>query len=170
MLSHSQVISVYSPCVCAHAQSLRCVRLFVAPWTVVLQDPLSKEFLGKNIEWVAVSSSRNWTCVSFCSCVGRWIRYPRTAWEAARLLNRPRFRFLHRFLPLALFFNAALTTGRFWSHSLLKTHPLQFLVQKPHALQRWGLDMGFGGFWRKSSYLSKILPMFVLFFCQTTLY
>ena len=59
MLSHSQVISVYSPCVCAHAQSLRCVRLFVAPWTVVLQDPLSKEFLGKNIEWVAVSSSRN---------------------------------------------------------------------------------------------------------------
>ena len=38
--------------VCVHAQSLSCVRFFVTPWTMVRQDPLSKEFLGKNTDWL----------------------------------------------------------------------------------------------------------------------
>ena len=38
-------------------------------------------------EWVAISSSRgssqprNWTCVSYISCIGRWILYHCATWE-----------------------------------------------------------------------------------------
>ena len=31
-------------CVCVHTQSLSCVQLFVTPWTVARQAPLSMEF------------------------------------------------------------------------------------------------------------------------------
>ena len=49
------------------ALSVSHVRLFVAPWTVTCQAPLSMQFPGKNNEWVAISYSmgslgpRNWT-------------------------------------------------------------------------------------------------------------
>ena len=58
-------------CVC---HVLSCVPLFVAPWTVAHQAPLSMEFSRQ----VAISSSRVYsqprdqTCVS---CIGRQILY-----------------------------------------------------------------------------------------------
>ena len=40
------------------AQSLGCVRLFAAPWTIACQAPLSMEALqARMLEWVAVPSS-----------------------------------------------------------------------------------------------------------------
>ena len=58
------------------------VRLFVNPRTVARQAPLSMGILQARIlEWVAMSSSRgsswlrDWTCVSYVSCVGRWVLY-----------------------------------------------------------------------------------------------
>ena len=40
-------------------QSLSHVRLFVTPWTVAHQTPLSMGFLqARTVEWVAISSSR----------------------------------------------------------------------------------------------------------------
>ena len=71
---------------------LSCVQLFVAPWTVGCQAPLSMEFVdcnlpgssvhgifqAKTLEWFAISFSResswprDWTCVS---CIGRWVLY-----------------------------------------------------------------------------------------------
>ena len=45
--------------VLCHAQSLSCVQLFVTPWTVTRQDPLSMGILQARIlEWVAMPSSR----------------------------------------------------------------------------------------------------------------
>ena len=43
--------------VCMHAQSLSCVWLFVCPWTVAHQAPLST-FQARILEWVAISYSR----------------------------------------------------------------------------------------------------------------
>ena len=66
-------------CVCV-LNRFSCVWLFVAPWTVAHQAPLPMEILQARIlEWVAVpssrgsSQSRNWTQVSYISCIGRWI-------------------------------------------------------------------------------------------------
>ena len=42
-----------------YAQSLSCVQLFVTPWTVACQTPLSMGFSRARIlEWVAISFSR----------------------------------------------------------------------------------------------------------------
>ena len=47
----------YKMCVCA--QLLSCVQLFVTPWSVACQDPLSIEiFQGRILESVAISYSR----------------------------------------------------------------------------------------------------------------
>ena len=45
---------------CVHVLShFSCVRLFVTPWTVALQAPLSMVILQARIlEWVAMASSR----------------------------------------------------------------------------------------------------------------
>ena len=58
------------------------VRLSATPWTVTHQAPLSMEFFQTRIlEWVTLSSSRgsslprNWTFVSYVSCIGRRILY-----------------------------------------------------------------------------------------------
>ena len=70
-------------------QSLSRVRLFATAWTV---SPPGSSVCGifqarSTLEWVAVSSSRgssrlrDWTRVS---CVGRWILYRCTTWEAGR--------------------------------------------------------------------------------------
>ena len=46
-------------CVCRHAQSLSCVRLFVMPWIVAHQASLSVEFPRQEIlEWTAIFHSR----------------------------------------------------------------------------------------------------------------
>ena len=72
----------YSPgdLMCCWAYLLSCVQLFVTPWTVAHQAPLSMGILQASIlEWVAISFPRG----SFwprdgtpISCIGRWIIYP----------------------------------------------------------------------------------------------
>ena len=68
------------------AQSLSCVQLFVTPWTIALQAPLSMGILQARIlEWVAISFSRGsaWSRDPACiSCIGRQILYHRATWEA----------------------------------------------------------------------------------------
>ena len=79
-------------CVCAHA----CSAIQLCP---TLYDPMDCSppgssvhgiFLARILDWVAISSSRrcSWprdgTRVSFVSCIGRWILYHWTTWEAHR--------------------------------------------------------------------------------------
>ena len=65
---------------CVYAQLFSCVCLFVAPWTVAHQAPLSME-LSRQEYWVAISYSRvssqpkDQNHISFISCLGRWILY-----------------------------------------------------------------------------------------------
>ena len=56
---------------------LSWVRLFVTPWTVVLQAPLSMGFPRQESMPSSRGSSwlRGWTQVSWISCIGRWILY-----------------------------------------------------------------------------------------------
>ena len=76
-------------CVCVRDQLLSHVWLFASPWTVTPQAPLSLGILQARIlEWVAMSSSRgsswprDWTCISWVSCIGRWIFLPLSHLEA----------------------------------------------------------------------------------------
>ena len=61
---------------------LTCVQLYVNPWTVARQAPLSMGILQARIlEWVAMPSSRgsspprDGTRISYVSCIGRWVLY-----------------------------------------------------------------------------------------------
>ena len=73
-------------CVCVYTHSalaLRCVRLFATPWTVVFQAPLTVGILQSRIlEWFAIpvsrvsSRPRDWTRISYVSCISRGILYP----------------------------------------------------------------------------------------------
>ena len=74
-------------CVCS--QSLSQVCLFVTPWTVTCQDPFVYGiFQARILEWIAVlfsrgsSRPRDGNCISCVSCIGRWILYHCTTWEA----------------------------------------------------------------------------------------
>ena len=57
------------------------VWLVATPWAVAFQAPLSMEFSRQLLKWIAFSyfggSSwpRDWTRVSWVSCIGRWILY-----------------------------------------------------------------------------------------------
>ena len=53
------------------------VWLFVTPWTIAHQAPLSMEFLGKNtgVGCQQIFWTKDWTCVCYISCIGRWILY-----------------------------------------------------------------------------------------------
>ena len=58
------------------------VQLFVTLWTIARQAPLSMKILQSRIlEWVAMPSSRvssllrDWTQVSYVSCIGRQVLY-----------------------------------------------------------------------------------------------
>ena len=64
--------------ICYHAcvlSSFSCVQLFASLWTVAQQAPLSMG--SSRLEWVAMPSSRvsswlrDWTCISYVSCIGR---------------------------------------------------------------------------------------------------
>ena len=62
------------------AKSLSRVRLFVTPWTVAPQAPLSMGILQARIlQWVALPSSggssqpKDQTRVSYIFCIGRWV-------------------------------------------------------------------------------------------------
>ena len=69
------------------AQSLSCVQLFVTPWTVAYQAPLSME-LSRQEYWSGLpfptpgNLPRDRTHVSCISCIVRWILYYCTTWEA----------------------------------------------------------------------------------------
>ena len=75
------------------AQPLSCVQLFVTPWTIA---PRALLFMGTLqaiiLEWVAISFSRgssrprDWTCVSWVSCIGRRILYHSATWKAPSCL------------------------------------------------------------------------------------
>ena len=87
------------------SQWLNHVWRFVTLWIVALQVPLSIGFLGKKLEWVAISSSRgsSWPrdqpCISCVSCIGRQILYHlchlgspflnETAWKEIPKLSKP---------------------------------------------------------------------------------
>ena len=74
------------PCVCM----VICVWLFVTLWTVARQAPLN--FPGKGTEAVAISTSggssqpRDGAWVSCISCIGKWLLYPCTTWEAKNVI------------------------------------------------------------------------------------
>ena len=60
------------------AQLLSLLQLFAIPWTVAYQAPLSMDFPGNPLEWVAISYFRGssqrsyWNCIS---CTGRSIGF-----------------------------------------------------------------------------------------------
>ena len=62
---------------------LSYVWLFVTPWTVAFQAPLSMGFSRQEYcpRWVAMPSSRgssrpkDWNHSSYISCIGRWVLY-----------------------------------------------------------------------------------------------
>ena len=64
-----------------------CVPLFVTPGLLPPGSSVHGIFQARILEWVAISSSRgssqprDWACIS---CVGRWILYHWTSWEAHR--------------------------------------------------------------------------------------
>ena len=70
-------------CVCV----LSRVQFFVTPWTITRQPPLSMGFSARIMEWVAISSSREFsqpkdrTHVSRVSGIGRQILYHWATWE-----------------------------------------------------------------------------------------
>ena len=68
-------------CECVHAQSLSHVQLFVTPWTVACQVPLSMGF-SRQEYWSGLpcppsgaSQPRDHTLISYISCIGRWVLY-----------------------------------------------------------------------------------------------
>ena len=67
---------------CVHAKSLQSCLTLCTLWTVVHQAPLSMGFSREELlEWVAMTSSRgsswcrDWTHISYVSCIGRWVIY-----------------------------------------------------------------------------------------------
>ena len=57
------------------------VQLFATPWTVAHQTPVHGILQARILEWVALPSSRgssqlkDWNCISYVSCIGRWVLY-----------------------------------------------------------------------------------------------
>ena len=81
-------------CACVHVCARSCL---------TLPDPMNCSppgfsvhgvFQARILEWVAISSSRgsskprDQTCISFISCVGRWILYHCATWEALVLVTK----------------------------------------------------------------------------------
>ena len=69
-------------CHCFLVRCFNCAQLFGTLWTVAHLAPLSMGILQARIlEWVAMSSSRrsswprDWTFVSYVSCIGKWLPY-----------------------------------------------------------------------------------------------
>ena len=74
----------------AHSVTKSCLTLFMSPWTVAHQAPLSMGFfLAKILEWVAISFSRSsWTRnQTHVSCIGKRILYHWDTWEAPCFWN-----------------------------------------------------------------------------------
>ena len=70
------------------AYSLSHVQLFVTPWTVVCQAPLSMGF-SRQEYWIGLPfpPPRNWTHASCVSCIGKWILYHWATWKTNFLVT-----------------------------------------------------------------------------------
>ena len=76
-------------CVCVHAESLSCVRIFATPWTVARQALLSMEF-SRQEDWNGLpfptprgsSQPRDQTHISCISIIGRLILDHCAPWGA----------------------------------------------------------------------------------------
>ena len=68
---------------CMCAQLVSHVQLFVTPWTVTHEALLSLGFF-RQAYWSGLPfpSPRDWTCISYVSCMGRQIPYHGGTWEA----------------------------------------------------------------------------------------
>ena len=72
-------------------QPLSRVWLSVTPWTAAQQHCCPRGSLGRTLEWVPTPSSRgsswprDWTSISWGSCIGRQILYHWSTWEAWRI-------------------------------------------------------------------------------------
>jgi len=88
LIHHVQLcVYVYTyMCVCACAQS--CTTLCNPMDCNPLGSSVHGIFQARTLVWVAISYSRgssqprNWICISYVSCVGRWILYHCPTWEA----------------------------------------------------------------------------------------
>ena len=80
---------------CAVIHGIARSRIQLSDWTdlnwtesVALRAPLSWNFPGKNtgigchFYLQGIFLTQGWTCVSYGSCIGRWIIYPCVTWEA----------------------------------------------------------------------------------------
>ena len=83
-------------CVCVyshthtHTYTLRCIQLFVAPWTVVHKVPLPIEFSRQEycsgVPFLPPGDLPHpWVKPPYVSCIGRQILYTSTTWEAPTL-------------------------------------------------------------------------------------
>ena len=65
--------------------ALGCLVAQLCPTLWLWTSPPASSVYGiipaRVLEWVAISSSRDWTCVSCGSCVGGWILYHWDPWE-----------------------------------------------------------------------------------------
>ena len=93
--TRSSVLACVRVCVCGGicVCSLSHVWLFVTPWTVAHQAPLSVGILqARTVEWVAMPSSRgscrprDQTLCHLCLLHCRWILYHWATWEAPHLV------------------------------------------------------------------------------------
>ena len=74
------------------AAVLSCIWLFVMPWTVARQAALSMDFpgkttgVGRHALLQRIFLTRDLTCVSCVSCIGRQILYHWATWEALEFI------------------------------------------------------------------------------------
>ena len=71
-------------------KSFSRVQLFVTPWTVAYQAPLSVGFSQKELEGVAISFSRESSQLrdqTYVSCIDRQISYDWAVWKAPKILG-----------------------------------------------------------------------------------
>ena len=123
-IEYSSLCHTVGSVVCVRAHSVSHFWLFVTPWTVACQDPLSTK-CSKQACWGGSpcppsrgsSWPRDWTCISFISCTGRRILCHCTTWEG-------QIRCLRRSLILMRFplINALAAPFQFWNfyyHSVI---------------------------------------------------
>ena len=137
----------FSYFVCA----LSCIWLFVIPWTVAHQAPLSMEFFQARIlEPVATFYSRgsswpsDWTWVSSISCVSRRILYHGTTWEALSYFAFCLTSFsIYAYNPTSVFTEVFLGTVAPWDFPSRKRIIGPSSLRWKHCTSSLALSLGF---------------------------
>ena len=90
--NNEHMLGIVLICVCVRAHPFTCAQscltLIVTLWTNPPDSSVHGSFQASIMEWVAISHSkgscqpRDWTYVSYISCIGRWIFYHCATWEA----------------------------------------------------------------------------------------